>query len=226
MSYFMGQQINGDLDNIAFGADLAVTIAPFARLYFSIFIDELVLTPLNSFLTRVDNQYAWQAGLKVPLPGLPFFLLVFQYTKIEPYCYTHYEQTLPQYTTPININYTHDGENLGYRLPPNSDEFLVRLFTYPRSGLALAAQYRLIRHGTGSDIDTPLDYSLITTYPAKDFLHDGAYEWVNLASLRAAYEFSRIPLSVWAEYSLVFTGNTLGKNLIGLGGKWRYSVGR
>jgi hypothetical protein len=234
MSYFMGQQINGDLDNIAFGADLAVTIAPWARLYFSIFIDELVLTPLDKFFTSVTNQYAWQAGLKVPLPGLPFFFLLFQYTKIEPYCYTHYLQSLPQYgSTKININYTHDGENIGYHLPPNSDEFLVRFFTYPRLGLGLAAQYRLIRHGTGSlsahqiegDIDTPIDYSLISSYPAKDFLHDGSYEWINVASLRAAYEFVRIPLSLWAEYALVFM-DTSARSLIGLGGKWRFSLGR
>jgi hypothetical protein len=193
-----------------------------------------VLTPLEEFFTRVDNQYAWQAGLKVPLPGLPFFLLVFQYTKIEPYCYTHYLQTLPQYgSTKININYAHDGENIGYHLPPNSDEFLVRLFTYPRPGLGLAAQYRLIRHGTGShssgqiegDINTPLDYSQIETYPAKDFLHDGSYQWINVASLRTAYEFAGIRLSVWAEYSLVFT-DAAARNLIGLGGKWRFSVGR
>ena len=129
-SYFMGQHINGDLDNIAFGGEAAVTIRPYFRLYFSLFLDEIVLVPLSRLFTRPNNQFAWQAGLKVPIPWLPFALLTLQYTKIEPYCYTHY----PYHTQSININYSHDGENLGYHLPPNSDELLLRLFTHPADG--------------------------------------------------------------------------------------------
>jgi hypothetical protein len=225
MSYYMTQNINGDLDNIAFGAEAAVTIRPWCRLYFSLFLDEIELVPLASFFTRPKNQFAWQAGVKVPVPWLPFALLTLQYTKIEPYCYTHY-----LYQS-VNINYAHDGENLGYHLPPNSDELLLRFFTHPAPSLELTAQYQLIRHGDGvqfvdieGEINSPLDYSQIDNYPEKDFLHDGIYEWINILSLNLGYRFLGAPLRLWAEYSFVHaanygnvSGNIAVKNLVGLG---------
>jgi hypothetical protein len=232
MPYYMGQYMNGDLDNVAFGGEAALTFSPYFRLYFSLFLDEMVLVPLSRLFTRPNNQYAWQAGLKVPIPWLPFSLLTLQYTKIEPYCYTHYPQPLPMYSQPIDINYAHDGENLGYHLPPNSDELLLRFFTYPSSGLEISTQYQLIRHGTGDhlagqiegDINTPFVYADLAFYPEKDFLHDGIYEWINVLTLRLGYRLGAVPVKLWGEYSFVYasnyanvSGNTIVKNLIGLG---------
>ncbi len=232
MPYFFGQQIGGDLDNVAFGVDAAVTISPFVRLHASLFIDEISFIPLDTFFSRPKNQYAWQAGLKVPLPWPAWTLFTFQYTKIEPYCYTHYLQTVPQYTSPIDINFTNDGENIGYHLPPNSDEFLFRLFASPLAGMAVTVQYQLIRHGTGDhlagqiegDIDTPIIYDPPSVYPMKSFLNDGIYEWINVATLHIAYVFAAIRTSVWAEYSYVnatnytsIVGNNVVMNLVGLG---------
>jgi len=232
--FYFGQQLGGDIDNLALGGDIAVTIAPFARVYASLYIDEISFVPLSTFFTRANNQYAWQVGMKVPLPWPAWSLFVFQYTKIEPYNYTHYLQTVPQYTTPININYTNDGENIGYHLPPNSDEFLVRLSAHPAPRLSAMAQYQLIRHGTGllslgqieGDINKPIDYRL--SYPRKDFLHDGIYEWIHIARLDLSYSFPALHASVWAEYALVFAsnytnipGNNVMKNLVGIGVKFR-----
>ncbi len=227
MSYYMGQQINGDLDNIAFGGEAAVSWSPYFRLYFSLFLDEIVLVPLSRLFTRPNNQFAWQAGLKVPIPWLPFALLTLQYTKIEPYCYTHYPQTVPMYTLPVNINYAHDGENLGYHLPPNSDELLLRFYTHPASGLELATQYQLIRHGDGvhpgqieGSVDSPIIPGDLAAglYPEKNFLHDGNYEWINILKVSLGYRLAAVPVKVWAEYSFVYaTGNTGMKNLVGLG---------
>ncbi len=150
MPFFFGQQLSGDYDNIAMGGDVAVTIAPFARVYFSLFVDEISFVPLSTFFSRPGNQYAWQIGVKVPLPWPAWALFTFQYTKIEPYTYTHYLQAVPQYGTQlIDTSYSNDGENIGYHLPPNSDEFLVRLSAYPAPRLSVTAQYQLIRHGTG-----------------------------------------------------------------------------
>jgi hypothetical protein len=172
--------------------------------------------------------------VKVPLPWPAWSLFVFQYTKIEPYTYTHYLQTVPQYTQPIDISYTNDGENLGYHLPPNSDEFLVRLSAHPLPALAVTAQYQLIRHGNGShllgqiegDINTPIVYSPPSTYPLKDFLHDGIYEWIHIARLDVAYFVRALPATLWVEYAFVsatdygnITGNNVMKNLLGLGVK-------
>ncbi len=226
-SYFMGQHSNGDLDNIAFGGEAALTWSPHVRLYFSLFLDEIVLVPLSRLFTRPNNQFAWQTGLKIPVPvrWLPFALLTLQYTKIEPYCYTHIPYQPTPGSIPININYAHDGENLGYHLPPNSDELLLRFFTLPSEGLELTAQYQLIRHGTGDhhlgqiegDIGTWFDYADTALYPQKDFLHDGIYDWINVLTLNLGYRFAGLPLRLWAEYSFVATSSTLVKNLLGLG---------
>jgi hypothetical protein len=229
MSYYMGQHINGELDNIAFGGEAAVTIRPWFRLYFSLFLDEIVLVPLSRLFTRPNNQFAWQAGLKLPIPWLAFALLTIQYTKIEPYCYTHYPYKS------ININYSHDGENLGYHLPPNSDELRLSFFTLPADGLEVTARYQLIRHGSGDhalgeiegDIGIWFDYADLALYPEKDFLHDGTYEWINILTLNLGYRFAGAPLKLWAEYGFVhaanygnISGTTVVKNLLGLGLAW------
>lgn len=237
MPFFFGQQLSGDYDNIAMGGDVAVTIAPFARVYFSLFVDEISFVPLSTFFSRPGNQYAWQVGVKVPLPWPAWALFVFQYTKIEPYTYTHYLQTVPQYGTQLmDIAYSNDGENIGYHLPPNSDELLVRLSAHPAPRLSVMAQYQLVRHGTGDhlqgqiegDINTPIVYNPPTTYPMKDFLNDGIYEWIHIARLDLAYSLPALHASVWAEYALVsasnytnIPGKNVAKHLVGIGVRFR-----
>jgi len=237
LPFFFGQQLSGDYDNIAMGADAAVTIVPFVRVYASVFIDEISFVPLSTFFSRPNNQYAWQVGVKAPLPWLAWMLFVFQYTRIEPYTYAHYLQKVPQYGTQlINTSFTNDGENIGYHLPPNSDEFLVRLSAHPATLLSVMAQYQLIRHGTGDhllgqiegDINIPIDYGSLSAYPMKDFLHDGVYEWIHIARLGLAYSFPALHASAWAEYAFVaasnyanIDGNNVVKNLVGFGMRFR-----
>jgi hypothetical protein len=238
MLYFTGQQIVGDLDNIAMGADVGITIRPFLRLYASVFIDEMAIFPLEELFTRAKNQFAWQAGVKIPIPWPAWSLFCFQYTKIEPYCYTHYLQTLPQYTSAMNISYTNDGENIGYHLPPNADEFLFRFSTSPFSGFQAMAQYQLIRHGTGDhllgqiegDIDTPIIYDPPSSYPAKIFLYDGIYEWINSLGVRISYTITS-GITAWAQYSFIaagnfhnIEGNDVLKHLAGLGISLRFTT--
>ena len=232
MPYYLAQNIIGDIDNVAYNGTLAFTISPYVRFYFSLFIDEIENDEFDQFFKYPKNQYAWQTGFKAPLPWLPFTLFTFQYTKIEPYCYTHFPQDVPHYTEPININYAHDGENIGYHLPPNSDEFLFKVFSYPLPRFAATVQYQLIRHGTGNledgqiegDIDIWLDYGNLAAYPDKDFLHDGIYEWINILKLNVSYTLAFYDITLWGEYSYVnvknygnIKGNDVSMNLIGLG---------
>ncbi|HDY88627.1 MAG TPA: hypothetical protein ENH82_11035 [bacterium] len=237
MFYYVGQNISGDFDNIAIGGSFAVTASPYFRYYFSLFIDEFINDSWDRFFKTVNNQYAWQTGLKIPLPGLPFSLLTLQYTKIEPYCYTHYLQDHPSYSNDININYANDGENIGYYLPPNSDEFLIKFSFYPVPKVFADIKYRLIRHGDGElvdgqiegDIDDPLVYGSPTAYPDKDFLNDGIYEWINVFTIGAIYFMSSPDLNIRAEYSYVngvnydnIPGNKVVKHLFGIGVEVRF----
>ena len=231
MIYAIGQRITGDLDNIALGGEVAVTLSPFVRMYFSLFIDEIALSPLDQLFTRANNQFAWQAGAKAPVPWVPWSLFIVQYTKIEPYCYTHYPQSLPQYVAPVDIGFSNDGENIGYHLPPNSDELLVRLSARLAEWEA-AAQYQLVRHGTGDhllgqiegDMDIPLIYNPYTPYPPKSFLNDGIYERLHIGRLRLSCEIGEIRAKAWTEYVFInavnygnIAGNDMVINLIRLG---------
>ncbi len=74
-------------------------------------------------------QFGLQGGVQWVIPKLPFTIASFQYTKIEPYTYSHYPQQYPFFDKDyyFDINWTNDGENLGYHLPPNSDEFLIKI---------------------------------------------------------------------------------------------------
>ena len=221
------------------GGEITVTVAPWGRWYFSAFLDEIETDNLGRFFEFVKNQYAFSTGVKVPVPWLPFTLLTLQYTKIEPYCYTHYPQSYPFFdpAVQVNIAYTNDGENLGYPLPPNSDELLVRLSSIPHPGWTAALQYRLVRHGDGEppsqiegDIDDSLIYSQIDQYPWKDFLHDGVYEWIHSYTLAGSWSPSTFrALTVKAEYSWVHAlnfgnehGNTETHHLLGLGAELRF----
>jgi hypothetical protein len=208
-SYAVAQvATTGDLDNLAMGADLAIKVSPYFRWYFSLFLDEFNIWKWDIFFENPMNMYAFSTGLKAPFPWVPFGLLTLQYRKIEPYCYTHYPQVYPFFTDPININFTNDGENLGYHLPPNSDELLLGLRLYPVTGLDLCAQYHFVRHGTGhhlagqieGDIGIWIDYSTADPYPRRDFLHDGIYEYIHVAQLTASWSPPRSPWQLCGSY--------------------------
>jgi hypothetical protein len=232
ISYAAAQVVSvGNLDNLAMGADLALTWPRRFRWYFSLYLDEFNAWKLKGFFQNPMNMYAWYTGLKVPIPGLALTLLTLQYTKIEPYCYTHYLQDYPFFDVPQNINYTNDGENLGYPLPPNSDEFRFKLQSLVSSRLELSALYQLIRHGDGDhtlgqiegDINVPIDYATADSYPRKHFLHDGIYKWINILRISSSYSFD-FGLTVWGEYGFIHArnfrnieGNTAVKNLFAIG---------
>ena len=51
------------------------------------------------------------------------------------------------YTNPVSMSYTNDSENLGYHLPPNSDEILVAFDWLGLPHARLRLRYQLVRHG-------------------------------------------------------------------------------
>ncbi|MEM9528986.1 MAG: hypothetical protein AAGA31_20415, partial [Bacteroidota bacterium] len=149
----MSQSLLGDYDNLAIQATVAVKL-PYITLYGVGFADEVQPSDAKNLFSSLTQQFAFQFGAKVliPLSKLPFTTFQFQYTKIEPYTYTHYAQrpfdNARTYGT-INISWMNNGSNLGYYLPPNSDEFLFRLESQPLPGWHFNLSYRHIRHGDG-----------------------------------------------------------------------------
>ncbi|MBN2535264.1 MAG: hypothetical protein JXB88_20460 [Spirochaetales bacterium] len=210
------QNLHGDFDNVNQSVNLIFHLPRYAMFYFSFFADEMELTNLEHFFTSPRNMIALQAGTKVPVPFFSFSLFTFQYTKIEPFVYTHYpEEHYYSSSVPVDLSYTHDGENIGYHLPPNSDEFLVKIESRILPYLDISLQYQLIRHGTNNreiagdiaiygDNDEYLYYERLDEYPDKVFLKDGLYDWNNIISIQAAWKIPDINAILTFGYSFSY----------------------
>jgi hypothetical protein len=211
----------GDYDNLALFANLKGTYPGIGSIWGSVYIDEINALKTDA-LHNTRCMFAYQAGSKVNIPWLPFTVLSLRYSKIEPYCYTHEaldpEKNQPYYSHYISENYTNNGESLGYYLQPNSDEIFVKLETQPLPAASFGLQYQLIRHGVdwGSESNIYSGSSIYSELPAgtygpgrdnlhKYFLKDGVYEWMNIVTLEASYNFKHfdIPLKLYGTAGFV-----------------------
>jgi len=210
----MYQNQLADIDNLGVQVDGSVQVPRVGKFYGSFYADEMEITHPDELFTKARNMFALQGGAKIPLPGLPFFTLTAQYTKIEPFVYSHYPTWYPDYRMRVDTSYTQDGENLGYYLPPNSDEFLLRVEAMPAADWRASFQYSVVRHGdNGGTTDGWMDYSRgVDTY-LKDFLHDGIYDFNHIVKLKAYWKpvetptlfGAAIPMELGAGYGLSYT---------------------
>lgn len=217
-SNFMYQNNIGDFDNLSLFFTLSGQYPGVAKVWVSAYLDEADLTT-KPFFELDRNMYAFQVGTKVNLPWIPFGTVSLQYTKIEPYVYTHPLTETPWYgdgagsmmMTQNNLNH---GENLGYYLPPNSDELLLRVESMIMPETKLHFQYQMIRHGVeygpgrvfGSSYHDALDYAGGLSDKYKYFLQDGTYEWNHVLKIGGTYTFRAfgIPIAVYGDLGVVF----------------------
>ncbi|MFZ2912963.1 MAG: hypothetical protein WAZ99_02090 [Rectinemataceae bacterium] len=207
------QVMMSDVDNMGVQMDGQILLRRLGKLYASFYIDEIELSGIDEWLTRPRNMFAYQGGAKLDLPFLPLATLTAQYTKIEPFVYAHYPTWTAGSRLQVDTSYTHDGENLGYHLPPNSDEFLLRLDTLPAPGWRVSAEYSLVRHGDNpskpwgsfvifGNVAQYLDYPNISKYPDKHFLHDGLYDYNHIGRVSVAWRPAETPLLFGIEVPL------------------------
>lgn len=211
----MQQNNMGDFDNLCMFADFKGILPGIGSAWFSVFIDEYS-NFTDKFWEKSRFMYAFQLGSKVNLPFLPFGKLSFRYTKIEPYCYTHTAvKYQPYYDYYVASSYTNNGSSLGYYLDPNSDEIYLRIDAIPMKNLNCGLQYQLIRHGAtwgsgqveGSSLYSELEpRSAARDNHSKYFLHDGVYEWTNLVSFDAQYNFRNLlfPFTIYGSFSYIY----------------------
>jgi hypothetical protein len=115
----------------------------------------------------------------------------------------------------METNYVNNGVSLGYYLPPNSDEILVRLETIPHNRSLVYLQYQLIRHGAdygsravdGSSFWSELDPDGRSRNPVleKYFLKDGAYQLTHIIRLGGEISISRTPVKLFCEAGYVYS---------------------
>ena len=128
LSRFFYQNNVGDFDNLALFATLILQYPGIGKIWGSAYVDEMDLSS-PEFFSQDRNMYAFQFGTSasIPIPKLAFSNFTLQYTKIEPYVYTHQLVKTPWYDdTWMEEAYMNNGVSLGYYLPPNSDELKLR----------------------------------------------------------------------------------------------------
>jgi hypothetical protein len=211
-SFFYQNNI-GDFDNMALAVNIKAQYPGMGSFWFSAFLDEVSL--ISDF--NLDRQmFAWQAGVNIPVPILSFSSVKFSYTVISPYCYTHNRNFNPWFgDLRMETAYTNNGVGLGYYLPPNSDEILVRFNTMPSKNIITSFQYQLIRHGAdhgesavdGSNLQSELDPDGRNTKAQlkKYFLQDGAYQWSHVIRLGGEWTLSKTPLAFFGEAGVVIS---------------------
>jgi hypothetical protein len=100
--------------------------------------DEDILSNLCD-LEKYPYKTAYQLGVFWYEPfSIEDLSLIFEYTKIRPYVYTHYD---------IKNNYTAFGKNLGHRIGPNSDELMIKSNYNINEWLRFTFEYRYQREG-------------------------------------------------------------------------------
>jgi hypothetical protein len=170
------QNTLGDYDNMFAGFDFSWGLTESTEVYGSFMIDETqTVNPLN-FFTDPRSIFGLQAGAKQHVPFLPFLTLSLQYTRLEPFFYTHRPLSHPSYDNEIieqDLSYTNKLENLGYYLSPNSDEIKLSIDTFPAESVQGRLEVAYIRHSDqyGDEMDEYMDYGIDNSggYADKDF---------------------------------------------------------
>jgi len=156
MVYHVAEHHLGDRDNNAMSIDLVAFPIMNHKWTFELFIDDF--TTAENPLTYYGNKFAfltgWQWTNPIGLSNTDFFL---EYTRIEPYVYTHKEQ--------INTYKNYD-QSIGHWLGQNADNLFFKINHWLNRNLKFAFIIEKIRQGEGG-IDIPHQASMGT---GKEFL--------------------------------------------------------
>jgi hypothetical protein len=233
---YLYQNNVGDFDNLALFFNIRGQYPRIGNIWFSLFFDEANIGEIGKLFELDRQMVILQLGASVVIPWLPFTSVKLSYTKNEPYNYTHTREYVPWYNRPMESNYVNNGVSLGYYLPPNADEILVRFESMPLIGTRVHLQYQLIRHGAdfgssavdGSSLWSELDPSDRSSKDVlrKYFLHDGAYQWMHIIKLGGEYTLPiSVPITLFAEAGVVYSYFTdIGAGLANTGKSYRYSI--
>jgi len=234
MDNFLYQTVIGDFDNMALFFNAQAQLPGIGRIWASVFVDEMSFAP--DFFQLARMMYAYQIGVTLQVPQLPFANITISYTRNEPYNFTHIREDMPWFQgTVMETNYVNFGRSLGHYIPPNSDELLIRFTMMPAPRSLVSLQYQLIRHGAtwgdravaGSSLWSELLRFGRESNPhlRKYFLRDGAYQWINIVRLRGEHSLAarNLPVRVFAEIGGVYSFFT---DIAGEPNSGRYSYRR
>ncbi|MBN1997102.1 hypothetical protein JW935_06085 [candidate division KSB1 bacterium] len=176
MPYHIAEHHLGDKDNNNISFDIKINFFPNVKLFAEYYIDDM--TSSASLTSYFGNKFAFVTGGTLADPFKIRNLDVrFEYARIEPYVYTHWDS--------INI-YTHYDKIIGHWLGPNSQDVYLQTGYQMGRDLRLEFTMEKIRKGIGK-ADTKTRPSSGT---GKKFL-DGMVEKKNLYGIRIVNQFRR-----------------------------------
>ncbi len=144
MPYHIAEHHLGDKDNNTLGFDFTLFPIKRHKVYGELFIDDF--TSSENPFTYFGNKFAFTLGHFWVNPfGIPNVDFRTEYTRIEPYVYTHRDS--------INI-YQHYNQSIGHWLGPNSDLLYFESNVLINRDLSVQFLAERIRQGKG-DINTP-----------------------------------------------------------------------
>jgi len=132
------QRARGDRDNMFWLFDARTHFIRNLELSGTILYDDINLPDL--FSNKWTDRYGWQAGMfYADMFEIPNTSLMVEYTRIEPYVFSHGRSR--------DDNYTSLGRILGTPIGPNADNWFFRVDYLPERNLAFSARVNLERKG-------------------------------------------------------------------------------
>ncbi len=132
------QRSRGERDNAYWALDLTAHVIPHVELTAAITYDDINVPDL--FTNAWNDRYSWQAGMfYADMFGIENTNLVVEYTRIEPYVYSHARSREGSYTNLDRL--------LGLRIGPNADSWFFRTDFLPLRNLMLSARVSFVRKG-------------------------------------------------------------------------------
>lgn len=137
---------DNNVNNSIMGLDLMVIPVRKLALQASFLLDDFEFSTLFEDNAKITNKFAYQAGLlwtdAFTVPNLD---LKCEYTKLDPFVYTHVSN---------KTMYTNWGLHLGHHLDPNSDEIAFRLNYDVTNRINFNVLYQHQRSATGIVYDS------------------------------------------------------------------------
>jgi len=181
--YYFAQHYNGDRENTALSFDLAFNPVKRLKIYTELYLDDLG-SPLSFFDKNWYNKWAVTMGGHYYFPFEKYDLsILMEYTRVEPWVYTH--------VFGESHRYRHYGQSLGTSIGPDGDEFYTGLYFKPDRKLGLNVFYRNKRQGYGRKGDNIADVHLDKDGLGKSFL-GGPINTTNSIGLQAGLEVTRL----------------------------------
>ncbi len=138
MLFESAQRARGDRDNMFWLFDLRTRALRDIELMGSILYDDFNLPDL--FSNKWSDRYGWQAGMYyADMFGIPNTALTFEYTRIQPYVFSHGRSR--------DDSYTSDGRLIGTSIGPNADNLFFGVDYWPLRNLTLSLRVNFMRKG-------------------------------------------------------------------------------